>query len=241
MTDTSIPRGLATLLAASEAVSCPGASDPAVSGTSNDNISAAVGHCPNSLLALLNPIQQSPLQTTKMSLDLVKPNAKSPQIPGPGFVIGKDGKNKKKRGRKPKPGLTDEDRRQARLLKNRRTAESSRRRKAEQLQQIRTERDEARAVCARLQIENDRLRSHIQAALARGRADTQNRVPGMRTSLSSLSGATGGENSSLKWSRASTTGSEVSKTQSNSLSGGLRYSPPSPGAVRNADRGECME
>lgn len=74
-----------------------------------------------------------------------------------GFVVGKDGKIKKKRGRKPTPGLTDEDRRQARLIKNRRTAEISRRRKLALLNRLTEERDEAQKKAQYLQDCNEYL------------------------------------------------------------------------------------
>lgn len=67
----------------------------------------------------------------------------------------------KKRGRKPTPGMTEEDRRQARLLKNRRTAEISRRRKLIYLQNLRSERDDAVAECERLRADNSRLRAML--------------------------------------------------------------------------------
>lgn len=72
---------------------------------------------------------------------------------------------KKKRGRKPTPGLTDEDRRHARLLKNRRTAESSRRRKLAVLNQLTVERDEARLVVDRLKKHNDYLIERLAEVL----------------------------------------------------------------------------
>lgn len=82
-----------------------------------------------------------------------------------GFVLSKDGKIKKKRGRKPTPGLSDEDRRQARLLKNRRTAEISRRRKLAQLQHLSDERDRAHALISALRAANQLLTSRLAAAL----------------------------------------------------------------------------
>lgn len=70
--------------------------------------------------------------------------------PPPGFVLGKDGTLKKKRGRKPTPGLSEEQRRQARLLKNRRTAETSRRRKIALMKRLSVERDEAHDVALKM-------------------------------------------------------------------------------------------
>lgn len=84
-----------------------------------------------------------------------------------GYVLGKDGNIRKKRGRKPTPGLSDDDRRLARLLKNRRTAEASRRRKLALLVRLTTERDDARATAAHLQKENARLAAALAAAEAR--------------------------------------------------------------------------
>lgn len=69
-------------------------------------------------------------------------------------MLGKDGKIKKKRGRKPTPGLSDEDRRKARLLKNRRTAEISRRRKLAQLNKLTEQRDSATNLVAQLSTSN---------------------------------------------------------------------------------------
>ncbi|KAI0562716.1 hypothetical protein FGB62_55g043 [Gracilaria domingensis] len=71
-------------------------------------------------------------------------------LPPPGFVIGKDGKLRKKRGRKPTPGLSDEQRRQARLLKNRRTAETSRRRKIALMKRLAIERDDAQRTALKM-------------------------------------------------------------------------------------------
>lgn len=82
-------------------------------------------------------------------------------------MLGKDGKLKKKRGRKPTPGLTDEDRRQARLLKNRRTAETSRRRKLAMLNELTAERDEAKTVAEKLIKHNDYLTKRLAAALGK--------------------------------------------------------------------------
>lgn len=82
-------------------------------------------------------------------------------------MLGKDGKLKKKRGRKPTPGLTDEDRRQARLLKNRRTAETSRRRKLAMLNELMAERDEAKTVTKKLRKHNEYLTKRLAAALGK--------------------------------------------------------------------------
>lgn len=82
-----------------------------------------------------------------------------------GFALGKDGKIKKKRGRKPTPGLTDEGRRQARLLKNRRTAETSRRRKVALLHTLEKERDEAKREAAVLRGRNFLLIQRLADAL----------------------------------------------------------------------------
>lgn len=101
---------------------------------------------PVSLPALLNPL---PVNTLT--------------IP-PGHVLGKDGKLKKKRGRKPTPGLTEEDRRQARLLKNRRTAEISRRRKLALMNQLTTQRDVAIAKANALQSHSHFLLSKLATA-----------------------------------------------------------------------------
>lgn len=70
-------------------------------------------------------------------------------------------KTNKKRGRKPTPGLSEEDRKQARLLKNRRTAEMSRRRKLLYLQTLQHERDGAVAENKRLHAENEALRARL--------------------------------------------------------------------------------
>lgn len=70
-------------------------------------------------------------------------------------------KTNKKRGRKPTPGLSEEERKQARLLKNRRTAEMSRRRKLQHLQTLQHERDCAVAENARLRAENAALRARL--------------------------------------------------------------------------------
>lgn len=69
---------------------------------------------------------------------------------------------KKKRGRKPTPGMTEEERKRARLLKNRRTAEMSRRRKNLYIQTLTSQRDTALAECERLRADNRRLRAIIQ-------------------------------------------------------------------------------
>lgn len=82
-----------------------------------------------------------------------------------GFVLGKDGKIKKKRGRKPTPGLSDEDRRKARLLKNRRTAEISRRRKLAQLNKLAEERDCAQQSVEQLRSVNEHLLCKLAAAM----------------------------------------------------------------------------
>eukprot|EP00177_Eucheuma_denticulatum_P005979 GFKZ01010902.1.p2 GENE.GFKZ01010902.1~~GFKZ01010902.1.p2 ORF type:complete len:194 (-),score=28.37 GFKZ01010902.1:92-673(-) len=102
----------------------------------------------SSLSALLNP---------------APPNA--PPVLPDGFVLGKDGKIKKKRGRKPTPGLTEEDRRQARLLKNRRTAETSRKRKLALLHRLTSERDEAKQVADQLRKHNEYLTARLAEAL----------------------------------------------------------------------------
>lgn len=127
----------ATMAVASDHKSTPSASTPAPPHTSS-----------SSLNALLNP---------------APPNA--PPVLPVGFVLGKDGKIKKKRGRKPTPGLTDEDRRQARLLKNRRTAETSRRRKLALLNQLTSERDEAKQVANQLRRQNEFLTAKLAEAL----------------------------------------------------------------------------
>lgn len=67
----------------------------------------------------------------------------------------------KKRGRKPTPGMSEEDRKRARLMKNRRTAEMSRRRKVAYLETLRNERDDAVAECERLRADNARLRARL--------------------------------------------------------------------------------
>lgn len=108
-------------------------------------ISSHVTTCnSSSVTALLNP------------LPTVAQNNAADTVPH-GFVVGKDGKIKKKRGRKPTPGLTDEDRRQARLLKNRRTAETSRRRKLALLNRLTEERNEAKKMAQYLQDCNEYL------------------------------------------------------------------------------------
>lgn len=97
---------------------------------------------------------------------LLNPTPAGAPAPLPaGFVLGKDGKLKKKRGRKPAPGLTDEDRRQARLLKNRRTAEISRRRKLALLNQLTDERDRAQADASLLRQHNQYLIERLARAL----------------------------------------------------------------------------
>lgn len=53
-------------------------------------------------------------------------------------------KPKKKRGRKPTPGMTEEERRQHRLMKNRRTAEISRQRRLDYTRTLRNENDDLR-------------------------------------------------------------------------------------------------
>ncbi|CAN8073000.1 unnamed protein product, partial [Agarophyton chilense] len=78
-------------------------------------------------------------------------------------ALGKDGTPRKKRGRKPTPGLSEEQRRQARLLKNRRTAATSRRRKMALMHSLVVERDCARRVADRL--------AALVGALHRGLAD----------------------------------------------------------------------
>lgn len=104
---------------------------------------------PAPLSALLNPV----------------PTTTSP-IPV-GYVLGKDGKIKKKRGRKPTPGLSEEDRRQARLLKNRRTAETSRRRKLALLNRLTTERDVAKQHVQQLKQINQLLISRLAKTLGK--------------------------------------------------------------------------
>lgn len=127
---------------------------------------------PSSLSALLNPESTS-----------------NPSTLPAGYVFGKDGKIKKKRGRKPTPGLTDEDRRQARLLKNRRTAESSRRRKLALLNQLTAEREEAKLVADRLRKHNDYLTLRLAEALNTTVNDLLRDEPSiaMRTVPSSIS------------------------------------------------------
>lgn len=83
----------------------------------------------------------------------------------PGFTLGEDGKVRKKRGRKPTPGLTDEDRRQARLLKNRRTAETSRRRKLALMKTLTSERDQAVQIADKLKKHNAYLLDRLAKAL----------------------------------------------------------------------------
>lgn len=110
-------------------------------------------------------IPKAPSTTSSLSA-LLNPAPPSPEhSPPPGFVIGKDGKLKKKRGRKPTPGLTDEDRRQARLLKNRRTAETSRRRKLALMNRLTVERDEAVAKVDMLKRHNEYLLCRLAHAL----------------------------------------------------------------------------
>jgi len=70
---------------------------------------------------------------------------------------------KKKRGRKPTPGMSEEERKRARLLKNRRTAELSRRRKNLYIQSLTAQRDSAIDECENLRADNRRLRSFIQS------------------------------------------------------------------------------
>lgn len=77
-------------------------------------------------------------------------------------------KVKKKRGRKPTPGLTEEDRRQARLLKNRRTAEMSRRRKMQYVHDLKAECESFKGLCAKLQRENDALRAQLAKCVVNG-------------------------------------------------------------------------
>lgn len=102
----------------------------------------------SSLSALLNPV----------------PLGIAASLPS-GFVLGKDGKIKKKRGRKPTPGLSDEDRRNARLLKNRRTAELSRRRKLLQLEQLTEQRDHAKQFTKQLKSSNQYLINKLAKVL----------------------------------------------------------------------------
>ena len=61
--------------------------------------------------------------------------------------------------------MTDEDRRQARLLKNRKTAETSRRRKIALMNRLTSERDEAKLVAEKLRKHNDYLTSRLAKAL----------------------------------------------------------------------------
>lgn len=110
-----------------------------------------------------------------------------------GFVLGKDGKIKKKRGRKPTPGLTDEGRRQARLLKNRRTAEVSRRRKLALLHQLTSERDEARNALQAQLTANGYLTRRLADALGMSvdslcRADPLVGLPQCEVTAATLSG-----------------------------------------------------
>lgn len=106
---------------------------------------------PTSVSQLLNPAPCSPA-----------PSPSSPEVPD-GFVLGKDGRVRKKRGRKPTPGLSDADRRQARLLKNRRTAEVSRRRKLAHLTQLTAQRDEAADLVRRLVAAHDALAAKLKS------------------------------------------------------------------------------
>lgn len=109
------------------------------------------------------PTRHTPSSSLSALLNPAPPNA--PPVLPVGFVLGKDGKIKKKRGRKPTPGLSEEDRRQARLLKNRRTAETSRRRKLALLNQLTTERDEAKQVADQLRRHNEYLTARLAEAL----------------------------------------------------------------------------
>lgn len=114
----------------------------------------------------LNPTPTTSHSSSVPLCDLLNPAPSNISTPlPPGFVIGKDGKIKKKRGRKPTPGLTDEDRRQARLLKNRRTAETSRRRKLALLNKLKAERDEAKLVAEQLRKHNEYLTARLAKAL----------------------------------------------------------------------------
>lgn len=118
----------------------------------------------SSLQPLFSPCPPQPTPSSLSALLNPAPTGNPPALPA-GYVFGKDGKIKKKRGRKPTPGLTDEDRRQARLLKNRRTAETSRRRKLALLNQLTAERDEAKLVADRLRKHNDYLTARLARAL----------------------------------------------------------------------------
>lgn len=146
--------GLALLEAASIALLSDGrATDPAgvPSGLSSTcGSSASPGNCGASLRALLNPAPAASASVNSLPT---------------GFVLGKDGKIKKKRGRKPTPGLTDEDRRQARLLKNRRTAEVSRRRKLALMRSLTEQRDDAKKVVQCLRDCNEYLVDRLAGAL----------------------------------------------------------------------------
>ncbi|PXF49513.1 hypothetical protein BWQ96_00583 [Gracilariopsis chorda] len=135
----SATSGLALLQAASAAVSHQLTPLRAPFMSSN-------AHSQNVQPSVLPPLQTLPPTRIPPDLSaLLNPMPPAAQItPPPGFVFGKDGKLKKKRGRKPTPGLSDEQRRQARLLKNRRTAETSRRRKIALMKRLSAERDEAR-------------------------------------------------------------------------------------------------
>ncbi len=88
------------------------------------------------------------LELLRVASEVIASGTNIPDVPAP-----------KKRGRKPTPGMTEEDRKRARLLKNRRTAENSRRRKLVYLQNLRSERDDAVAECERLRADNSRLRA----------------------------------------------------------------------------------
>lgn len=71
-----------------------------------------------------------------------------------------------KRGRRPTPGLTPDQRHQLRLLKNRRTAKTSRARKRALILALRDECAKANARAARLAAENARLRARLRTSAA---------------------------------------------------------------------------
>lgn len=157
--DTRFHNGLAMLQAASvalgdtsdTAVTPPIIASTATPAPASMNQNGTCTFSATSVRALLNPAPFVPEETA--------PSDPCPQ------VLGKDGKVKKKRGRKPTPGLTEEDRRQARLLKNRRTAEMSRKRKVALLNTLTEERDEYKRISRSLQSCNDYLINRLASAL----------------------------------------------------------------------------